>query len=125
MEVSLDDNQYKDFQTQPVKVCGNECGGYVWGSNDVAKWFSSVLGIIRCWLVKYHQSHDEHSSPSHGSLSTLMKPRNGFENEAPLLLISRQSVDILNKTRSSEFGCKSIKSTLDKREFKQPRRYVE
>ena len=97
LEISLDENKYQDHETYPVKVCGNQCGGCVWGSNYVANWFSSVLNM-RCWLVRYSQGHGQPKAPYNETRTLISGSRTGFENEAPLLLISQKSVDILNST---------------------------
>jgi molybdenum cofactor sulfurtransferase len=68
-----------------VRVCGNKCGGKVWGDAAVSEWFSSFLGI-QCWLARYS------SSDKAGSMAA----RSGFSNEQPILLVSENAVATLN-----------------------------
>jgi len=74
-----------------VQVCGNKCGGRLWGDAEVSEWFSSFLGI-QCWLARYSSSTTEIYSPcnSKGVL------RSGFSNEQPILLVSENAVAALN-----------------------------
>ncbi len=76
-----------------IKVCGNKCDGNLWGSHYISSWFTEYLGV-QCWLARSQgvtYSTSKMSSASPGS------KRSGFENEAPLLLISKNSVERLNE----------------------------
>ena len=80
--VNLSDDLYHGGNNV-VQVCGNKCGGRVWGDADVSEWFSSFLGI-QCWLARYCT----------GAVKTA---RVGFSNEQPLLLVSENAVSKLNR----------------------------
>ncbi len=90
--VDLQEESYcKDSMTKEIRVCGNKCGGTIWGSHAASQWFSSFLGV-QCWLARYKDSN--------GS-------RSGFENEAPILLVSKNAVDRLNKVMTIQ-GSKPV-----------------
>jgi molybdenum cofactor sulfurtransferase len=75
-----------------VKVCGNKCGGRLWGDLATSDWFSSFLGV-RCWLAR-HVGDRYEVADSRGGVA--------FANEAPLLLLSQHSVETLNKVLVSQ-----------------------
>jgi molybdenum cofactor sulfurtransferase len=81
---------------EAIRVCGNKCGGKLWGDYEVAEWFSSYLGI-QCWLARFQKDEiDPH--PQHPeSTSTISVPRVGFANEQAILLISENAVALLNE----------------------------
>jgi molybdenum cofactor sulfurtransferase len=100
----LDDHACLEL-SHDVNVCGNNHHGKVFGSRISAAWFSSVLGI-RCFLVRYvnnvitERNGDEKfavESKASQEKSVNVKCRS-FSNEAPLLLITQQAVNILNNT---------------------------
>lgn len=74
-------------------MCGNRCGGAVWGAPHVSDWFSNYLGV-RCWLARHVTGH--HRSRSNGEHPSVRSPDVAFANEQPLLLISKDAVDRLN-----------------------------
>ena len=85
--VSLSDDLYHGGDNA-VQVCGNKCGGKVWGDADVSEWFSSFLGI-QCWLARY-SSDGERKKQSGSNEETAA--RVGFSNEQPLLLVSENAM---------------------------------
>ncbi|KAG7337700.1 SufS subfamily cysteine desulfurase [Nitzschia inconspicua] len=72
-----------------VQLCGNKCGGKLWGDAFVSDWFSSFLGI-HCWLARYSTTQSDTINAG-GKTS-----RAGFSNEHPILLVSEHAVDALN-----------------------------
>jgi molybdenum cofactor sulfurtransferase len=88
-----------------IKVCGNKCDGKLWGSYAVSSWFSDYLGV-RCWLARAN-TNAQNQILKHVDVETrlLPKARVGFENEAPLLLLSTNSVDILNNQLRLRGSC--------------------
>ena len=82
-----------------VKVCGNICGGKLWGDLASSDWFSSFLGV-QCWLAR-HCGNGYEVAASRGGVA--------FANEAPLLLLSQHSVEILNEVLVSQ-GQKHVNS---------------
>ena len=60
-----------------VQVCGNKCGGRLWGEAEVSEWFSSFLGI-QCWLARY-SSNEPDSSNSSDSTATSHFHERGFQ----------------------------------------------
>lgn len=76
-----------------IKVCGNKCGGRLWGDLAVSDWFSSFLGV-RCWLARHCGDRYEVATGSRVGVA--------FANEAPLLLLSQHSVENLNKVLMAE-----------------------
>ncbi|GFH55160.1 hypothetical protein CTEN210_11636 [Chaetoceros tenuissimus] len=70
-----------------VSVCGNKCNGRLWGSHAVSSWFSDYLGV-QCWLARAGKDPGNNVS--------------AFENEAPLLLLSMQSIDALNRVLNNK-----------------------
>ena len=68
-----------------VSICdGHLCGAVLCGSEECDNWFSDKLGV-RCALARTDFKGDDAGDDI------------AFANEAPLLLISHQSVDRLNK----------------------------
>lgn len=106
--------------TREIKVCGNKCGGTLWGSHAASQWFSSFLGV-QCWLARYttegkYVSYQNNRGKSltgattHlNSLADINGNRTGFENEAPILLLSQNSVNRLNQIMTSQ-GSKNVNS---------------
>lgn len=78
-----------------IQVCGNKCGGRLWGDYDVSEWFSSYLGV-QCWLARF--SNGEYQMPQRNDES----PRTGFANEQALLLISENAVEALNQVLAEQ-----------------------
>jgi len=100
--VRLSDDLYHGGGENVVQVCGNRCGGKVWGDASVSEWFASVLGI-QCWLARYDHDHTRNhirnhirndESRSRSPSSTASRP--GFSNEQPILLVSEHAVERLN-----------------------------
>ena len=85
--ISLKEKSFGLQSSKDIYVCGHECNSIMWGDKYVSNWFTSVLGI-RCWLVR--------SSISNKAKCNASQDRKAFANEAPLLLLSRESVNILN-----------------------------
>ncbi|VEU34497.1 unnamed protein product [Pseudo-nitzschia multistriata] len=75
-----------------VRVCGDTCGGRVWGDASVSDWFASFLGI-ECWLARYDSSL---------ATDRVIKDRPGFSNEQPILLVSESAVATLNGVLSEQ-----------------------
>jgi len=86
-----------------IQVCGNDCTGFTYNDVNVYEWFSSFLKV-RCWLARYvkRSSSGHENNNTKTKLDSLLDNstqschRTGFENEAPLLLVSQDSVDTLN-----------------------------
>lgn len=79
-----------------IKVCGNKCDGKLWGSYAVSSWFSDYLGV-RCWLARANTNAQKRVlNDVDAKAHPQAKARVGFENESPLLLLSTNSLDILN-----------------------------
>ncbi len=76
-----------------IKVCGNTCGGRLWGDHGVSDWFSDYLGL-QCWLARFNP--DGSFQLPHHEIHSSFVPRDGFANEQPLLLISENAVSLLN-----------------------------
>ena len=94
--LNLDDKLYQGGESV-VQVCGNKCGGKVWGSTDVSEWFSSVLGV-QCWLARYSDMNRRKNPDKDGPISSSSsRIQNGFSNEQPILLISEHAVSVLNQ----------------------------
>ena len=102
--VSLNDSGNSELASREgtVKVCGNRCGGMLWGDDRVSDWFSDVLGV-RCWLARY--AGDKVSPPLSNETNLRSRytrnPNVAFANEQPLLLISEHAVDALNSVLES------------------------
>jgi len=80
-----------------IKVCGDRCEGKLWGSPAVSDWFTTYLNV-QCWLARSDEGNvslprEIDEEQTHGRHTK----RTGFENEAPLLLLSKTSIDILNE----------------------------
>ena len=72
-----------------IKVCGNKCDGKLWGSHAVSSWFTEYLGV-QCWLARSQDAKRANNS------TICERKKLGFENEAPLLLVSKNSINKLN-----------------------------
>jgi len=79
---------------EDVQVCGTLCKGSIWGGSKAARWFSSVLGV-RCWLAR-HQDAGKTEKISDDN------ERHAYCNEASLLLVSQQSISILNSVITAQ-----------------------
>ena len=104
-----------------IRVCGNKCSGVLWGDLTVAQWFSDFLQV-QCWLARYSDGNyelpdgglevdDDNDDDGDGTIpqtpsrvvTTKRNPRKvAFANEQPLLLISKQAVDLLNDVLASQ-----------------------
>lgn len=95
--LSLDVSEGDETITpEDVQVCGVLCKGTIWGGRKASSWFSSILGV-RCWLARHHV--DEKKSARSGNT------RNdglAYSNEASLLLISQNSISMLNSVIYSQ-----------------------
>jgi len=92
LAIRLSDNLYHGGENV-VHICGNKCGGRVWGDALVSEWFSSFLGV-QCWLARYSSSNADNDTG--GSISEPIS-RSGYSNEQPILLVSENAVATLNK----------------------------
>ena len=90
--VILLDGNCRAAEDSLVKVCGNKCGGRLWGDLATSDWFSSFLGV-RCWLARHVGGRYEVAG-SRGGIA--------FANEAPLLMLSQHSVETLNEVLVSQ-----------------------
>uniref|UniRef100_A0A7S2LNY6 MOSC domain-containing protein n=1 Tax=Leptocylindrus danicus TaxID=163516 RepID=A0A7S2LNY6_9STRA len=83
--------------TTDVSVCGKECNAKIYGDGNVSNWFSAVLGV-RCWLAKYDDAkvHNQWANAHHSSGMKSSFQKFAFANDAPILLVSRNSVNLLN-----------------------------
>jgi len=100
-----------------VKVCGNRCGGVLWGDPAVSKWFSDYLGV-QCWLARHSAQSSAYQAPTSipGARDESVASRGNkrdssiaFANEQPLLLISEHAVEVLNGILSQQ-GQQSVSS---------------
>lgn len=100
LELNLDEESKYDDGGSIVKVCGNRCGGILWGNFEASEWFSEYLGV-RCWLARHSDGHyhlpDDVCAPG----PPLRSREVAFANEQPLLLISEHAVDALNDVLTS------------------------
>ena len=79
---------------EDIQVCGTLCKGNIWGGVKASKWFSSVLGV-RCWLARYHDTdNDKQSSDDNNG--------HAYCNEASMLVVSKQSISILNSVITAQ-----------------------
>ena len=91
----------KNKNQKDIVICGNCCPSYRWGDHHISDWFSTVLGV-KCFLVKYdntkqNQVRNEKIMKTNSILTTVGESRKiAFANDAPLLLISKESVNLLN-----------------------------
>ena len=100
-----------DRKRSIVKVCGNRCGGVVWGDHSVSEWFSRYLGV-RCWLARHTGNFDglyEHPKSVRDAIPIDSSKSISFANEQPLLLISEHAVKLLNHTMRQSKGSSSTK----------------
>jgi molybdenum cofactor sulfurtransferase len=98
LTVFLDDDQCPNPEVRDsvVQVCGNKCGGRLWGDYEASEWFSSFLGV-QCWLARHCGDHYKVAAST-----DLRSPNVAFANEAPLLLLSERSVETLNEILLSQ-----------------------
>jgi uncharacterized protein YcbX len=75
--------------SQDVHVCGSCVSGIVWGDARVSSWFSAYLGIS-CWFARYKRVECDITSDIHTT-------QYAYANESPILLVSQESVDVLNQ----------------------------
>ena len=90
LELRLDEDTDETSESV-VSVCGNKCGGLLWGDDAVSEWFSDFLGV-RCWLARF--------SPigyRHRAIDDQRNQHVAFANEQPILLISEEAVNALNR----------------------------
>ncbi|GKY91473.1 hypothetical protein MPSEU_000119600 [Mayamaea pseudoterrestris] len=90
-------NSHQPYDS-PVKVCGNMCGGAVWGDASISNWFSDYLGV-RCWLARHM---GDIMSPSVKPSNNGRSSNIAFANEQPLLLISEHAVNRLNSVLTTQ-----------------------
>mmetsp|Transcript_11847 Transcript_11847/g.25654 ORF Transcript_11847/g.25654 Transcript_11847/m.25654 type:complete len:1072 (-) Transcript_11847:84-3299(-) len=126
LEISLDDNESRSsVETgsgegrRHIRVCGSKACAKVWGGTVASDWFSSFLGV-QCWLVrhngtnspKHHGRELEEASSTSSSASAPpigQQRTKAFANDAAILLVSQDSINILNKVLSSQ-GSKHVTS---------------
>ena len=97
LEIALMSNLSSN-ENNIVKVCGNRCGGRVWGDSFVADWFSNFLGVP-CWLARHVDGRYQVA----GAGVQVKRPQEiAFANEEALLLISQQAVDRINRVMVSQ-----------------------
>lgn len=91
-------NIHSPDETTGVSVCGKECNAKIYGDVKVSNWFSAVVGV-RCWFAKYDDTK-VHSQLANASRSSGIRQHTvhqcAFANDAPILLVSRNSVNLLN-----------------------------
>jgi molybdenum cofactor sulfurtransferase len=95
LKLSLDEAPRYADGASIVKICGNRCGGIMWGSREASDWFSEFLGV-QCWLARYYSAGYQLPEDSLFSNVPLREKSIAFANEQPLLLISEHAVDALN-----------------------------
>ncbi len=90
----LDITKSNTISPEDIQVCGTLCKGNIWGGAKASKWFSSVLGV-RCWLARHHDvvKNKPLSDESNG---------HAYCNEASMLVLSQQSISILNSVILSQ-----------------------
>jgi molybdenum cofactor sulfurtransferase len=102
LELNLDEDSKYDDGGSIVKVCGNRCGGILWGDFAVSEWFSEYLGV-RCWLARHSDGHYHLPDDACATGPPSLRSRQiAFANEQPLLLISEHAVDALNDVLTSQ-----------------------
>ena len=114
--INLESDNNTNTLTKEVKVCGSsKCRGIVWGSHAVSQWFSSFLEV-QCWLARAYSDEFEdnnsvidHKTRMSPPLNHINESQRGFENESPILLITKSSVDLLNIVMQSQ-GSKPVDS---------------
>lgn len=90
LTLSLEKSGNSTVSSKDVEVCGILCSGNIWGGREASNWFTSVLGV-RCWLARHKELDSKKVS------SDRMQHNNtSYSNEAALLLVSMQSVNVLN-----------------------------
>ena len=80
-----------------IRVCGDRCGGKLWGDFEVTEWFTAYLGV-QCWLARFQATALPEKIRS-GTANPIDLPhgrRVGFANEQAVLLISENAVSLLN-----------------------------
>ena len=97
--LSLTTAEHQDMESDVVKVCGNKCGGRLWGDYEVSVWFSSFLGV-QCWLARFYDG--DYQLPCSTKSPLACSPRTSFANEQPLLLISENAVAALNQVLAEQ-----------------------
>jgi molybdenum cofactor sulfurtransferase len=100
--LSLEDTG-STMSSQDVEVCGTLCKGCVFGGCMASKWFSSVLGV-RCWLVR----HQDKVKTERNSQDTTWG--HAYSNDAPLLVVSQQSISYLNKVITTQGWGKPVEA---------------
>jgi len=79
----------------PVRVCGDKCGGRLWGDFEVSEWFTTYLGV-QCWLARFQGDNPKPQRKTRTPDTLPPGRRVGFANEQAVLLISENAVSILN-----------------------------
>jgi molybdenum cofactor sulfurtransferase len=107
LKISLDPETSSTVYGQGiVQVCGNKCTGVVWGDLAVSQWFSDFLQV-ECWLARFRDDDGSYELPKADAapataITTKRDRKVAFANEQPLLLISKQAVDLLNSMLESQ-----------------------
>jgi molybdenum cofactor sulfurtransferase len=126
--LQLELNTESSYQTERngavniVKVCGDRCGGILWGDQFSSDWFSQYLGV-RCWLARHSSKvHGRYELPDLATTSIPPLPPKrsslSFANEQPLLLISEQAVHILNEALQMSSKQNSSMTAVCSRQFR-------
>jgi molybdenum cofactor sulfurtransferase len=101
--LSLDVSEGDETITpEDVQVCGVLCKGTIWGGRKASSWFSSILGV-RCWLARHHVDKKKTSRSGNKRNDGL-----AYSNEASLLLVSQNSISMLNSVISSQGWGKQV-----------------
>ncbi|KAL3929390.1 MAG: hypothetical protein SGBAC_012233 [Bacillariaceae sp.] len=79
-----------------ISVCGNKCGGRLWGGRRASEWFTAFLGV-ECWLARYSEAERKTKGVTSAVDDDDSRSRTGFANDQPILMISENAVDALNQ----------------------------
>jgi molybdenum cofactor sulfurtransferase len=85
--ISLEHTCIQEPSEGVIQVCGNKCGGVLWGDDKCTQWFCKVLGV-KCWLARRSKGTETLQNQS-SKLS--------FANDEAILLITLNSVNTLNQ----------------------------
>ena len=92
LNIPLEEADSQAGITQPIRVCGRKCSGYISTQREANELFSHFLGVP-CCLIRNH-SHRLGPGPGMGSGAEQEEaaPSVSYANDAPFLLLSRESV---------------------------------
>jgi molybdenum cofactor sulfurtransferase len=95
-QIPLHDSVSNRCADHAVRVCGDRCGGKLWGDFEVAEWFTTYLGV-QCWLARFQANRLPETRSGPANPSDFPEGRRaGFANEQAVLLISENAVSLLN-----------------------------